>query len=148
MTLQEQFSRDLDTLKSDPAFMTEQLILVITEKICGIMAAQGINRAELAERMGVKPQFITRILNGNPNMTLMTLMRISAAIDAKVEFQLTHKKSVRQRNVLKISDPQYSASEWNGAGSEESAKGGGESKLFIQTRFSVQEELLVLSIAA
>ena len=92
MTVQERFSRDLETLKTDPAFMTEQLMLVITEKLCEIMAAQGINRAELAEHMGVKPQFITRILNGSPNMTLLTLMRIASALNAQVGFHLANTK--------------------------------------------------------
>ena len=46
------------------------------------MEALKINRKQLAERMGVRPSFITRILSGTHNFELESMVRIAKAVDA------------------------------------------------------------------
>ena len=54
------------------------------------MDQEDVNRAELARRLGAKRQFITRVLNGTPNLTLLTLVKIATALNRqlKVDFAL------------------------------------------------------------
>lgn len=81
------FAQQLDKYKDDPEFRAEGLILKINEELCRLMEDQQINRAELARRLGVQRQFITKILNGTPNLTLLTLVKAATALKCHVDFQ-------------------------------------------------------------
>ena len=82
------FDKRIEHLKTDPEFLSEQLILKLNEEICRVMEEQGISRAELARRLGVQRQFITKLLNGMPNLTLITLVKIATALGVQVEFKV------------------------------------------------------------
>ena len=58
------------------------------------MDEQSISRAELARRLGVQRSFVTRMLNGMPNLTLSTLVKIVTALNAYVNFQFTQKHAM------------------------------------------------------
>jgi len=58
----------------------EGLILNLTERVTVLMDEQTINRNQLAARLGVSRQFVTKLLNGNPNLTLRTLLKLSRAL--------------------------------------------------------------------
>lgn len=82
------FIEKLESFKDDVDFRTEEVILDLTEKITEIMGREGINRTELAARLGVSKAFITKLLNGNPNLTLRTLVSISTALKYDVKINL------------------------------------------------------------
>lgn len=58
----------------------ESLILDVTEEIHAQMEALGVNRAELAERMGKSKAYVSQLLSGSRNMTLRSLADISFAL--------------------------------------------------------------------
>ncbi|HET6386280.1 MAG TPA: helix-turn-helix transcriptional regulator [Armatimonadota bacterium] len=82
------FTRELQEYRKDPEFVAESLSLAINEKISALMEQNGITRADLAHRLGVKRAFVTRLLNGSANSTLLTLVRVATALDVelKIEF--------------------------------------------------------------
>ena len=149
MTPQEQFQQQLASLMTKPSFLTEQLLLEINEEFCRIMDEQGISRSELADRIGVKRQFITRILSGNPNITLLTLVKVATALNAKIGFELTLAQKAEHKEVVRIFAPhQFSFSGWH---VEEKARYEivmGGRKAIPQKKRLVQEELDALSNAA
>lgn len=59
----------------------ERLILEVTESIYEEMLAKGINRVQLAERMGKSKAYVSQLLSGSRNMTLRSLADISFALD-------------------------------------------------------------------
>jgi plasmid maintenance system antidote protein VapI len=63
--------------------------LEAVEELLQFMKREGINRSELAERMGVPPSRITRLLNGSENLTIATLVRAGRAVggELKIRFQ-------------------------------------------------------------
>ena len=63
--------------------------LEAVEELLQFMKSEGINRSELAERMGVPPSRITRLLNGSENLTIATLVRAGRAVggELKIRFQ-------------------------------------------------------------
>lgn len=65
-------------------FQTELSIIDLNEKIIAKMNELKINRAELAKRLGVSKAFVTKLLNGNPNMTIKTMISISLALDCQL----------------------------------------------------------------
>ena len=56
--------------------------LEIVQELLQFMKREGINRSELAERMGVGPSRITKMLSGDENLTIDTLVRAGRAVGA------------------------------------------------------------------
>lgn len=70
---------------TDPEFILEGVLTKATERICELMDKHGISRAELARRLGKSRAYVTRLLNGQPNMTLKTLIEIAVALGEGIE---------------------------------------------------------------
>jgi transcriptional regulator with XRE-family HTH domain len=58
--------------------------LMIMEEILRLMKEQGVNRSELATRMGVNPSRITAMMSGANNFTIETLVRSGRALGAEL----------------------------------------------------------------
>lgn len=85
MNAEEWFKDQLEKFKNDIDFKTEGIILELTEKIVEIMDRNKVNRAELANRLGVSNAYITKLLNGNPNLTIKSLVSIASALNCDLE---------------------------------------------------------------
>lgn len=73
------------------------LVHDFTEGLAWRMDEQGISRAELARRLGTSPAYITKILRGNINFTLETLVRLAVAVGAEVRISMRAAKSSSAR---------------------------------------------------
>jgi ribosome-binding protein aMBF1 (putative translation factor) len=62
---------------------------VIALKVLSALKAQGITQKELAERMNVSPQQISKIVSGQENLTLETIVRLEAALGITILEGLT-----------------------------------------------------------
>jgi transcriptional regulator with XRE-family HTH domain len=65
----------------------ETLIADAGEIVCELLEAQGIERKELARRLGKTKGFVTQILSGERNMTLRSLADLAYALDHRVELR-------------------------------------------------------------
>jgi len=83
----------LELFKDDFDFRLEALILNLTERICKRMKQKNINRTRLADLLNISPPAVTKILNGNSNFTLKTLLSLSDALDQKLEINFTDKQT-------------------------------------------------------
>ena len=88
-------------------YAIEGLVTDAAELVARLMQEQGINKAELARRLGKSRAWVTQLLNGKANMTMRTLAELAyvlgAEVDLAVQQQPTKKKSesvVRTKNVL------------------------------------------------
>ncbi len=66
------------------------LVVTLTDDIARIMEEQNLDREQLAERMGVSRQFVTRLLNGTSNLTLEMLLRLARALDHDLRISFHH----------------------------------------------------------
>lgn len=64
----------------DPEYLAEKLALEIVAQLCLAMDRQGLSGKELAESIGTSPAFVSQVLNGKPNLTLLTLCKFAAAL--------------------------------------------------------------------
>ena len=72
--------------------------LMIVEDLLRLMKEQGINRTELAKRMGVPNSRITAMLKGTNNFTIETLVRAGRAIGAELQQTFVPIKQTTQDN--------------------------------------------------
>jgi transcriptional regulator with XRE-family HTH domain len=80
MTASEWFSTMEQQFAHDPEYLAEKLALEIVAQLCLEMERQGLTGKELAERIGTSPAFVSQVLNGKPNLTLLTLCKFAAAL--------------------------------------------------------------------
>jgi transcriptional regulator with XRE-family HTH domain len=76
-TLAEAFAKPL-SLEEEVEFRK----LIVVEELLQFMKREGINRSELADRMGVPPSRVTKMLSGDSNLTIDTLVRAGRAVGA------------------------------------------------------------------
>ena len=87
----EWFKSKMKSFKDDFDFRLETLILEITEKICARMNEKEINRKRLSELLNVSPPAVTKILDGNSNFTLKTLLSLSDALGMELKIDFVEK---------------------------------------------------------
>jgi len=90
----EWFRNKLESLKDGFEFRLETLILDLTEKVCIKMEEKNINRKKLSDLLDVSPPAVTKILNGNSNFTLKTLLSLSDALDLDLRIDFVEKATV------------------------------------------------------
>ena len=94
MDTEKWFNEKLAALEDDTDFRLEEVILDLTEQISIRMKEKGMTRAKLAELLGVTPAAVTKLLNGNPNFTLKTLLRVANALDLEFNVSFSTVKTI------------------------------------------------------
>jgi antitoxin component HigA of HigAB toxin-antitoxin module len=78
-------------LEHDPEFWGERLKADIVEEILVAMKQQGLNKNQLAARLGKSRQWVTRVLNEGNNFTAETVAKIACALGKRpsIRFEKT-----------------------------------------------------------
>lgn len=63
-------------------YQQERVVLEVTELICKLMKQRGVNKTELAKRLGKSKGYVTQLLDGQTNMTLRTVSDTFLALDS------------------------------------------------------------------
>lgn len=82
------FEEQLELYRDDPDFKAEIVLLDINEQIVKAMETSGLKRSALAKRLGISRAAVTKMLDGNPNITIKTLCKVAAALGLDVNVQL------------------------------------------------------------
>jgi ribosome-binding protein aMBF1 (putative translation factor) len=69
----------------------------IAVRVLGALKAQGLSQKELAERMNISPQQISKIVKGHENLTLETITNLEIALDIQIIDGEANQGSSRQR---------------------------------------------------
>jgi transcriptional regulator with XRE-family HTH domain len=59
-----------------------------TEEICALMKREGITRGALAQKLGVRPPYITKLLRGDGNITIKTMVRLARVFGKTINIEL------------------------------------------------------------
>ena len=98
MSNENWFTSKFQEFKGDADFLTEQAILEFTEKVVVAMERAGMSRADLARQLGVSKAFISKLLNGNPNLTVKTMVALAKALGCSLELSLCPQNPVFPAN--------------------------------------------------
>lgn len=74
------FLRTMAEGAETPEYQTEKQLLDFTERVCEIMRQQEVSRTELATRLGRSKAWVTKLLRGNENMTVSTMVSVLLAL--------------------------------------------------------------------
>jgi transcriptional regulator with XRE-family HTH domain len=72
----------------DAEFLTEEKILDFTERVVLEMDKKGVSRAQLAAALGKSKAFVTKLLKGDANMTIKTMVAVAQALGCNLHLDL------------------------------------------------------------
>lgn len=75
----------LTEFQHDPEYHLEKLRLEIMEQMLALMESAGITRAEMARKLGCSNAYITKLLNGSENLTLLKLAQIATVLHSTID---------------------------------------------------------------
>lgn len=74
--------------KQHDAYWIDRTVLSFLVQLSSRMKADGLNKTQLAERIGTSKAYLSKIFSGNPNFTVATLVRLARATGAQVEIRI------------------------------------------------------------
>jgi len=82
------FSALLQKAKKTAEFWGYTAILEFNEELSECMAKQHISRSDLAARVGTSPPYITKVLRGTENLTVMTMAKLAHGVGKVLRLHL------------------------------------------------------------
>ena len=95
------FEELFDEAKERGTYWAASIILDFTEGLHKLMKANGVTRSDLAWRLGVSPAYITKVLRGNVNFTVDSMVRLVRAAGGEVHLQVGPKTQMKRNNLDK-----------------------------------------------
>ncbi|MCC5848508.1 MAG: helix-turn-helix transcriptional regulator [Verrucomicrobia bacterium] len=80
MNKKNEFQGLMEEARNTHSYRLEGAVLEFTEQMVARMDKLGVNRTELARRIDSSPAYITKILRGNTNFTLDSMVKIAHAL--------------------------------------------------------------------
>ena len=102
MSIEKWFRGELDAIRGTFEFRLERVLFQVAEEISRLMHEQNMSRAEIAERLGVSRAYVTKILNGNPNLTIKTMLRLAEALGRELAIQFAPNVAMQEATVPQI----------------------------------------------
>ncbi len=83
--------------KAHDDYWIADAVQAFTERVFQLMEEQKITRSELARRLGTSPAYVTKILRGNANFTLASMVKLARVLGTDLRIELTRERS-RQKS--------------------------------------------------
>lgn len=96
----------IEEFADDPAYLTEMQILKFTETVVRNMEANAVPRAELARRLGVSKAMVTKLLRGNPNMNMKTMVTLAYVLGCELDVDI-HPRGFRRAELYVCENKTY-----------------------------------------
>ena len=96
------FKELLSEARERDTYWAASMILDFTEGLHKTMEANGITRSDLARRLSVSPAYITKVLRGNVNFTVDSMVRLIRAAGGEVRVQVVPKSQSKRNNSYKV----------------------------------------------
>ena len=78
----------LENARRGQIYWEERAILDFTEDLLAMMKRRRLSQKELAERLQTAPAFISKLLSGNNNYTLKTMVKVARALNSRLKVQI------------------------------------------------------------
>lgn len=89
----ERHRRFIEETEASPDYWHEIAVVELTEDLSRLMEEGQVSRAELARRLGTSRAYITKLLGGDANFTLMTMVKLALALDGALHLHIADKRA-------------------------------------------------------
>ena len=110
MRNEAQWSKELhDTIKNNPIYVAESAALDVATKINAALVAADLPKKEFARRLSVSQPYVSQILGGQTNMTILTLAKVACALGLELVIRMVPQPTEMQRFVAFCGDESRAA---------------------------------------
>lgn len=102
--LTERFNALRRKHRKNALYAAEGMLIDVTEQIAHLLDARHMTRADLAHALGCSKAYVTKLLAGNQNLTLESLVRLAIPLKARLHIRLVP-IAPRTSRRLKIDEP-------------------------------------------
>jgi len=81
----------LNTAKQEDTYWIEDAKIGFAVEIERHMERCQINKRQLADRLGTSPAYITKVLRGDANLTIESLVKLSRAVEGTLHIHVAHR---------------------------------------------------------
>ena len=90
--------------QDDPEYQAEELRIDLIEQMLKMMEEKNMSQTQLAKKLGFSNAYITKLLNGSENLTLLKLTQIASVLHSTIDVtfvtqSLTMAKLFQQKKV-------------------------------------------------
>jgi plasmid maintenance system antidote protein VapI len=85
---EKSFAEIFEKAEERETYLSASVILEFTEGLYDLMQDNNISRMELAKRLGKSPAYITKILRGDVNFTIDSMVKLAKAVGGTVQIHL------------------------------------------------------------
>jgi transcriptional regulator with XRE-family HTH domain len=82
----------LEKARKRDAYWVGKAIHDFTEDLFRLMEEQGVNKAELARRIGKTPAYVTKVFRGDTNFTIDSMVKFAHALDGQLSIHVGRKE--------------------------------------------------------
>jgi transcriptional regulator with XRE-family HTH domain len=82
------FAELFEKAKERETYLSASIILEFTEGLYDLMQENNISRKELAKRLGASPAYITKVLRGDVNFTIDSMVKLAKAAGGTVQVHI------------------------------------------------------------
>jgi len=96
MTLEqnlERYRQFFARAEASPDYWHAAAVHEFTIDLLRLMEEKKVSRAELARRIGSSRAYITKLLGGNANFTLMTMVKLAMALDGAIHIHIADRQA-------------------------------------------------------
>jgi transcriptional regulator with XRE-family HTH domain len=90
----EKYREIIREAEKDPDYWYAVPAAEFSADIARLMAEKGVNRAELARRLGTTRPHVTQLLRGDAKLQLLTMVKVALALDAAVHVHVADRHAV------------------------------------------------------
>jgi plasmid maintenance system antidote protein VapI len=88
VSIKSKYARALRLATKSVAYWAQLAKRDFTDDLLKVMADTGVNQARLAKLLHVSPQFITKVLRTNANLTIETMAKIALTLGCQVRIHI------------------------------------------------------------
>lgn len=86
------FKALIEQAKQRDSYWAGKAKLGFTEDLVALMAARGVSKIELARRIGSSPAYVTKVLRGDTNFTIDSMVHLVRALDGQLSVRVARRE--------------------------------------------------------
>ena len=98
------FAQIVEKAKKHDDYWIAGVMIEFTEMVCKFMDEQKMTRTDLAKKLDVSSAYITKLLRGNANVTLKTMVRLARVFNKEINIEFQNIESVSNNLSITVKD--------------------------------------------
>jgi transcriptional regulator with XRE-family HTH domain len=86
-----QYAEFLESIKASDEYLVESAKMDFALELNSLMNKQGVTRTALAKTISKTPAYLSKVLKGDTNFTIETMVKLCSAINHKISFHIAPK---------------------------------------------------------